>query len=182
MCQKGAVIWLTGMSGAGKTTIAERLAYHLKLAGRACYVLDGDKIRSGLNSDLGYSPQDRKENIRRAGEVAAMLADAGLICIAAFISPYASDRQGARRAARQNPFFEVYVSTPLQICEARDPKGLHKKARAGTINDFTGIHAPYEIPENPDLVIDTEESTVDRCVDILYSNIMQHPIKMTPSL
>lgn len=151
----GGVIWLTGLSGAGKSTLAMALEADLLARGYACYVLDGDNVRHGLNADLGFTPEDRSENIRRVGEVAALFAHAGLICITAFISPYRADRAQARHAARHTRFHEVHVAANLAACEARDPKGLYRKARAGQLIDFTGVGAPYETPEHPELSIDT---------------------------
>lgn len=151
----GGVLWLTGYSGAGKSTLAMALEQALMAEGYACYVLDGDNVRAGLNSNLGFSPADRSENIRRVGEVAALFADAGLICISAFISPYREDRLRARQACRQGSFHEIHVAAALEACEARDVKGLYRKARAGGISDFTGISAPYEAPQQPELRLDT---------------------------
>jgi len=142
----GAVIWLTGLSGSGKSTLAMGLERRLFDLGHAAYVLDGDNIRAGLNADLGFSAEGRSQNIRRAGEVAALFADAGLICIAAFISPFREDRQRARAAVAGGRFFEVYLAADLAACEARDKKGLYRKARAGELRQFTGIHSPYEEP------------------------------------
>lgn len=160
---RGGILWFTGLSGAGKTTLALALEQELFKRGLQTYVLDGDNIRGGLNSDLGFSPADRTENIRRIGEVAALFADAGLIVITAFISPYQEDRARAR-AIKPGPFREIYVRAPLEVCEGRDPKGLYKKARAGQIPEFTGISAPYEAPESADLVIDTAGETVEQSV------------------
>ena len=157
----GAVLWLTGLSAAGKSTLAMALEEHLLMRGYACYTLDGDNIRQGLNANLGFSPADRAENIRRVGEVAALFADAGMICITAFISPYRSDRENARKAAQRTSFHEIYISADLSACERRDPKGLYRKARAGELRDFTGIDAPYEAPEQAELVIDTGHETAD---------------------
>ena len=160
---KGGVLWLTGLSGAGKSTIAlgtERLLFE---AGIQVYVLDGDNVRHGLTANLGFSPEDRAENVRRVGEVAALFADAGFVVIASFISPYRSDRERARSTAA-DMFHEVYIRADLRTCEARDPKGLYKRARAGQIPDFTGISAPYELPEAPELTIDTTAAEVDACV------------------
>ncbi|MCH7487680.1 MAG: adenylyl-sulfate kinase [Proteobacteria bacterium] len=162
----GGVLWLTGLSGSGKTTLALALEQHLSLKGYQAYVLDGDNIRGGLNSDLGFSPQDRDENIRRIGEVSALFAEAGFIAITAFISPYAKDRRRAR-AIDPARFREVHVNADLETCERRDPKGLYRKARQGRITDFTGISAPYEIPENPDLVIHTGNESVANSVSTL---------------
>jgi bifunctional enzyme CysN/CysC len=163
---KGAVLWFTGLSGAGKSTLAIALEEALFQRGFQVYVLDGDNVRAGLTSDLGFSHEDRTENIRRVGEVAALFANAGVICISAFISPYREDREIARRAAGEK-FYEIYIATDLATCEQRDPKGLYKKARAGEIADFTGISAPYEEPETPDIVIDTGKGTVQSSIDAL---------------
>jgi bifunctional enzyme CysN/CysC len=169
----GVTVWLTGLSGSGKSTIAHLLEDRLVSAGRAAYVLDGDNVRHGLNGDLGFSPSDRSENIRRIGEVARLMADAGLVAIVPVISPYRADRLRARQAhdAAGIPFFEVWVSTPLEVCEARDPKGMYAKARAGEITSFTGIDAPYEAPENPDLTLDAGALDVGWCVDEILSRL-----------
>jgi len=159
--QKGCVIWLTGLSGSGKTTIACLFESQLTADGHLAYVLDGDNLRQGLNCDLGFSPEDRTENIRRVGELAALFADAGVITIAAFISPYRDGRRRARRAVGSQRFVEVYLDIPLAECERRDPKGLYKRARSGQIRDFTGIDAPYEPPETPEITITTEQTTPD---------------------
>lgn len=153
--QHPATVWLTGLSGAGKSTLAFALERYLINKGRACFVLDGDNVRHGLNRDLGFSATHRTENIRRIAEVARLMNDAGLIVITAFISPYREDREMARQIIGKNMFFEVYVATPMATCEQRDTKGLYQRARAGRIADFTGISAPYEQPENPVAVIDT---------------------------
>jgi bifunctional enzyme CysN/CysC len=160
---RGGVFWLTGLSGSGKSTLAMAVEKALTQKGYHSYVLDGDNVRHGLNADLGFSTKDRTENIRRVGEVAALMADAGLIVITAFISPYRSDRARAR-AASQSKFHEIYINADLAICESRDPKGLYKKARAGDIKEFTGIDSPYEPPENPDMIVDTQASRVQECV------------------
>ncbi len=155
--QKGATIWLTGLSGSGKTTIAKELERSLIELGHLCYVLDGDNVRHGLNRDLGFSMEDRKENIRRISEVAALMNDAGVIVIASFISPYIADRQDAREIIGDQSFIEVFIDTPLEVCEQRDPKGLYKKARSGEIAQFTGISDPYEAPQNAELRLATAE-------------------------
>ena len=165
------MIWLTGLSGAGKSTLAMALERRLFEAGFQVYALDGDNMRGGLSADLGFAPDDRAENIRRIGEVAALMADAGLIAIAAFISPYRADRARARRAA-DGRFVEVHVRADLATCEARDPKGLYARARAGEIADFTGISAPYEVPEAPELVVDTAANDVETCVALLFDHAM----------
>ena len=155
--QKGVVIWFTGLSGSGKSTIANQVANVLHQLDKLTYVLDGDNIRHGLNKNLGFSPEDREENIRRIGEVAKLFADAGIIATTAFISPYRKDRDKAREILEDGRFIEVFVDCPLEVCESRDPKGLYKKARAGEIKEFTGIDAPYEVPENAEIVINTND-------------------------
>ena len=161
----GRIVWLTGLSGAGKSTLAMGLERRLFDAGRNVYVLDGDIVRGGLCSDLGFSPHDRVENIRRIGEVARIMADAGLLVIVAFISPFRADRDRVRAAMPVGRFTEVHVSTPLEVCEQRDTKGLYAKARAGELSDFTGISSPYEAPESPEVLLPTEQMSVDECVD-----------------
>jgi adenylyl-sulfate kinase len=171
---KGGVLWLTGLSGAGKSTLAMAVEQHLFRRGYAVYVLDGDNIRSGLNANLGFSPADRVENIRRVGEVAALFADAGFLCITAFISPYRADRARARAATPPDAFHEVYVSADLATCERRDPKGLYRRARAGEIGEFTGISAPYEPPEAPSLVVDTASEPIERSVERIVDHVARH--------
>ncbi|OUT90673.1 MAG: adenylyl-sulfate kinase [Micavibrio sp. TMED27] len=166
----GGVFWFTGLSGAGKSTLAMAVEKALFEKGYHTYVLDGDNVRHGLNADLGFSPEDRAENIRRVGEVAALMADAGLIVISAFISPYREDRNRARQAAGEK-FSEIYVEADLNTCESRDPKGLYKKARAGDIKEFTGIDSPYEAPDNPELVVNTQQHDVDTCVEQVLSYV-----------
>lgn len=163
---RGGVLWFTGLSGAGKSTLAFALEERLFEDGYQVYVLDGDNLRTGLSSDLDFSPADRTENIRRAGEVAALFADAGLVCIAAFISPYRVDRDIARHAAGQG-FHEIYVRADLATCERRDPKGLYKKARAGEIPNFTAIGDVYEEPASPALIVDTTTSSIDQSLALL---------------
>jgi len=165
--QRPATLWLTGLSGAGKSTIACALERRLLDGGHAAYVLDGDNVRHGLNRDLGFSPQDRTENIRRIAEVARLLNDAGLIVITAFISPYREDREMARSIIGGDDFLEVHVNTPIQVCEERDPKGFYKLARAGELPAFTGISAPYEPPQDPLCTVDTAVNSIDECVDLL---------------
>lgn len=155
--QKGVVIWFTGLSSSGKSTIAHAVEEELFKRGHLCYVLDGDNIRHGLNKNLGFSPEDREENIRRIGEVACLFAQAGLITMTAFISPYRRDRDKARQLLDDGEFIEVFVKVSLEEAEQRDPKGLYEKARAGEIKEFTGISAPYEEPLTPELVIDTDK-------------------------
>jgi bifunctional enzyme CysN/CysC len=171
---RGAVVWLTGLSGAGKSTIAQVLERELFHRAMHTYVLDGDNIRHGLNSNLGFSPEDRVENIRRVSEVARLMADAGAVVITAFISPYRMDRRRAREIALEGnaEFIEVFVDAPLEVCETRDPKSLYKKARAGEIRDFTGIGAPYEAPEDPEIVVRTDEQTVDESVAIILEQLL----------
>ncbi len=161
----GAVVWLTGLSGSGKSTLAMNLERKLFGAGFMVYVLDGDNLRHGLNSDLGFSPQSRRENTRRVGEAAALFADAGFVCIAASISPYAMDRDTARSTAKGRPFFELYLKADIETCERRDPKGLYRLARSGQLRDFTGIDAPYDVPKAPDIVVDTVDQTLESCVE-----------------
>ena len=157
--QKGALIWFTGLSGSGKSTIAYTLEHALVQRGHLSYVLDGDNIRHGLNKNLGFSAEDRTENIRRIGEVGKLFVDAGIITLTAFISPYHADREIARETVGDGSFFEVFCDTPLDVCEERDPKGLYKKARAGELKGFTGIDDPYEAPEKPEMVIDTSKTS-----------------------
>ncbi|MFA7403202.1 MAG: adenylyl-sulfate kinase [Pelobacteraceae bacterium] len=165
--QKSCVIWLTGLSASGKSTVANALEQRLHAMGRHTMLLDGDNVRHGLNKDLGFAEADRVENIRRIGEVARLMADAGLIVITAFISPYRSEREMVRRLMPPGEFVEVYVSTPLEICEQRDPKGIYKKARRGEIPNFTGISAPYEKPQAPEIILDTSDKTVDEASEII---------------
>ena len=171
---RGAVIWLTGLSGAGKSTIAQSLERDLFHRGMHTYVLDGDNIRHGLTSNLGFSPDDRMENIRRVSEVAKLMADAGTVVITAFISPYRMDRRRAREIALEGnaEFIEVFVDAPLEVCEARDPKNLYKKARAGEIRQFTGIDAPYEAPEDPEIVVHTDKQTIDESVATILEQLL----------
>src|SRR5881227_1397209 len=171
---RGAVVWFTGLSGAGKSTIAQALERELFARGMQTYVLDGDNIRHGLNSNLGFSPEDRVENIRRVSEVAKLMADSGVVAITAFISPYRMDRRRAREIVLEGnaEFVEVFVDAPLAVCEARDPKNLYKKARAGEIRDFTGIGAPYEAPEDPEIVVHTDQQTVDESVATILEQLL----------
>jgi adenylylsulfate kinase len=163
--QSALTIWLTGLSASGKSTLAFALERHLINAGRACYVLDGDNVRHGLNGNLRFSHEDRTENIRRIAEVAHLMNDAGLIVVTAFISPYRNDRAMAKKIIGAELFHEVYVNTPIQVCEQRDPKGLYEMAKAGKLAHFTGISDPYEAPEEPDLVIDTSRSSIKDAVE-----------------
>ncbi|PTV94095.1 adenylylsulfate kinase [Halanaerobium saccharolyticum] len=165
--QQGMVLWFTGLSGSGKSTIAVEVEKELYRRGRASYRLDGDNLRFGLNKDLGFTAADREENIRRIGEVAALFADAGLITLASFISPYRSGREAAREAAGVENFKEIYVKASVEACAERDPKGLYAKAKKGEIENFTGISAPYEEPENPDLIVDTEKLSLEESVELV---------------
>jgi adenylylsulfate kinase len=167
--QQPVTVWLSGLSGAGKSTIAFALEQRLVEAGRPCCVLDGDNVRHGLCRDLGFLAEDRTENIRRIAEVARLMNDAGLVVISAFISPYRNDRAMAREIIGPGRFIETYVSTSLAVCESRDPKGLYKRARAGKLPEFTGISAPYEAPEAPVLSVDTQRLSVDQCVELLFA-------------
>jgi adenylylsulfate kinase len=172
--QQPCLLWFTGLSGAGKSTIAEALDHALFQRGYHTYLLDGDNIRHGLNRDLGFSAQDRVENIRRIGEVSKLFTDAGLIVLSAFISPFASDRALVRGLFPAGEFIEVFMDTPLSTCEARDPKGLYRKARAGQLKYFTGIDSPYERPTAPQLVLDTSRLDVAQCVQQLLDYMTQH--------
>ena len=173
--QKGATIWMTGLSGSGKSTVAVAVEQALIRQGKLAYRLDGDNVRHGLNKNLGFSAEDRAENIRRIGEVAKLFADAGIICITSFISPYRVDRDLVRQLHDEAdlPFLEVYVDVPLEEAEKRDPKGLYKKARAGELKGFTGIDDPYEAPEKPELYLRTDQLTleqeVERVIELLTS-------------
>lgn len=171
---KGGILWFTGLSGSGKSTLAMLLEKYLFLKGYQVFVLDGDNIRTGLNANLGFSQIDRKENIRRVGEVASLFSEAGFVCITAFISPYKEDRKRVRETILNGNFHEIYLKAPLEICEARDPKGLYKKARCGKIMDFTGISAPYEVPDNPELIIDTVNFEISDCVKKIMNYIKDH--------
>lgn len=163
-------VWFTGLSGSGKSTLAFALEAALIERGAAAYVLDGDNIRFGLNRDLGFAPEDRTENIRRIGEVCRLFQDAGLIVLTAFVSPYAADRHQVRALHPEGAFIEVFVDTPLEVCEARDVKGLYAKARAGEIPEFTGVSAPYEPPVDPEVVVDTSRP-LDECVATLLAHL-----------
>ena len=164
-------VWFTGLSGSGKSTLATAVERRLIDAGVAAYVLDGDNVRHGLNRDLGFSPEDRTENIRRIGEVCRLFYDAGIVVLTAFISPYRADRDRVRSLHPADGFVEVFVDTPLDVCESRDVKGLYAKARAGEIVDFSGISAPYEPPTDPDLRLDTGELDVQACVEAVLGRL-----------
>jgi adenylylsulfate kinase len=176
--QNGATIWFTGLSGSGKSTIAFTLEYALVQRGHLAYVLDGDNIRHGLNKNLGFSAADREENIRRIGEVAKLFADGGIITMTSFISPYRKDRDGVRalHAEGKIPFVEVYVNTPINTCEQRDPKGLYKKARAGQLKNFTGIDDPYEAPVKPELHIDATSTSPQEATIMLLKYLEEQGI------
>ncbi|MBX4260065.1 adenylyl-sulfate kinase [Clostridium estertheticum] len=172
LSQKSKLLWLTGLSGSGKSTVANALDLRLNEIGKATYLLDGDNVRLGINSDLGFSPQDRNENIRRISEIGKLFVDSGLITIACFISPLKANRDMARSTIG-NDFIEIFVDCPLEECEKRDPKNLYKKARQGVIKEFTGISSPYEKPVDPEIVVNTKEQTVDQCVNQIldYLNV-----------
>ncbi|KAJ1644345.1 Adenylyl-sulfate kinase [Coemansia erecta] len=169
--QKGLTIWFTGLSASGKSTVASALEQHLLHRGINAYRLDGDNVRFGLNKNLGFSPEDRTENIRRVAEVSKLFADSSAIAITSFISPYRSDRESARKLHSEAglPFVEVFADVPVSVAESRDPKGLYKKARAGEIREFTGISAPYEAPENPEIHIRTDQKTIAEAVEQIVS-------------
>ncbi len=171
--QRGVTLWFTGLSGAGKSTLAVAVEEALHKLGNLTYILDGDNIRSGINNNLSFSPEDRKENIRRIAEIAKLFREAGVITLTAFISPYREDRQLARDLAGSDDFIEVFADASLDSCEERDPKGLYKKARAGQIPEFTGISAPYEAPENPELHIRTDQNSIEDCVEMVLSYLRQ---------
>ncbi|WP_457567782.1 adenylyl-sulfate kinase [Desulfurobacterium sp.] len=169
---KSFILWFTGLSGSGKSTLSHRVEERLYEMGVHTYVLDGDNVRMGLNSDLGFSEEDRRENIRRIGEVAKLFVDAGIVVLTAFISPYRRDRDFVRRLVNEGDFIEVYVKCPLEVCERRDPKGLYKKARAGIIKNFTGIDDPYEEPLNPEIVVETDKASLDECTEKIISYLV----------
>jgi adenylylsulfate kinase len=176
-----STLWLTGLSGAGKTTLAHAVADALATAGASCRILDGDLVRRGLCADLGFSREDRSENVRRVAECCRQLNDAGTWVIAALISPYRDDRERARRIVRPARFFEVYLATPLPVCEARDPKGLYRRARAGEIANFTGISDPYEAPLDPALRVDTETRPLADCVAATVALLSGEPVLLNPA-
>jgi adenylylsulfate kinase len=178
---RGCTIWFTGLSGSGKSTLAHALERELWVRGVRTYVLDGDNIRCGLNADLGFALDDRRENVRRIGEVAKLFTDAGVVVAAALISPYRSDRDGVRRMIGPDDFVEVFVDAPLQVCEQRDPKGLYARARAGQLDAFTGISAPYEPPDAPDIVIRTDRCTRSQGVAEILTVLQQRGICSGPS-
>ncbi|CAN7330660.1 adenylyl-sulfate kinase [Pseudoduganella sp. LjRoot289] len=173
---RGAVVWFTGLSGSGKTTLAQAVEGQLFLAGCHSYVLDGDHLRQGLCADLGFSAKDRTENIRRAGETAGLLADAGMIVLAAFISPFNADRERVRARMALGDFIEVHCDCPLDVCEQRDVKGLYRRARAGEILQFTAVSAPYEAPLNPELVLDTARLSLSDCTALVLAKLRERAI------
>ena len=170
--QKAVTIWLTGLSGAGKSTLANEVEKRLFAMGKYTMLLDGDNVRMGLNQNLGFSEEDRVENIRRIAEVSKLMNDAGLIVLTSFISPFRQDRRNTKNIIGER-FVEVYISTPLEECEKRDVKGLYKKARNGEISNFTGITSPYEAPEHPDITVDTSKYSLEECVDIILKGLEQ---------
>ncbi|GAL12832.1 adenylylsulfate kinase [Vibrio astriarenae] len=171
--QRPAILWFTGLSGSGKSTIANAVESKLLALGKHSYLLDGDNVRHGLNKDLGFTDTDRVENIRRIGEVAKLFVDSGAIVLTAFISPFISDRKQARDLVEYGQFLEVFVDTPIEVCEARDPKGLYKKARAGEIKNFTGIDSTYEVPMLPEIHLKTDGKTVEECADYVVHKLLQ---------
>ena len=171
--QKGCVIWFTGLSGSGKSTLANAVEQVLHQQRHHTYVLDGDNVRHGLNKNLGFSPEDREENIRRVGEVAKLFSDAGTIVMTAFISPYCADRDQARALIAEDRFVEVFVDCPLNVCEERDTKGLYKKARAGEIKEFTGISAPYEPPLTPEVTVNTAALSIEECAQAVVETLVK---------
>lgn len=178
--QKPVLLWFTGLSGAGKSTLANALDNALYARNFHTYLLDGDNVRHGLNKDLSFSDADRIENIRRIGETAKLLVDSGLIVVSAFISPFRSDRQMVRQLFAPGEFIEVFIATPIDVCESRDPKGLYKKARQGVIKRFTGIDSPYEKPDNPEVVLRPHEHSIDECVQQLLDYLDDKSILVCP--
>ncbi len=173
---KGTVLWLTGLPSAGKSTLAHEVERRLFERGCGAYVLDGDNLRHRLNRNLGFSPEDRQENIRRVGEVANLFADAGIIVLAAFISPYREDRERARALNSPARFLEVYCKCAVESCEQRDPKGLYRQARKGEIKGFTGIDAPYEEPENPEIIVETDKHSLEECAEQILRSLEERGI------
>lgn len=174
--QKGIVIWYTGLSASGKSTLAHAVEEKLFKKGHLTYVLDGDNIRHRLNKNLGFSPEDREENIRRIGEVAWLFTEAGIIVMTAFISPYRKDRDQARSLVDRDRFIEIFCRCSLSVCEERDPKGLYKKARTGEIKQFTGIDAPYEEPEKPELIVETDQQSVEESAETVIEYLVRRNI------
>jgi adenylylsulfate kinase len=180
MGHRGVTVWFTGLSASGKTTVAALVDATLTARGVHCAVLDGDNIRHGLNRDLGFSPADRAENIRRIGEVAKLFTQAGLVTLVAFISPYRKDRDAARAMQNKGDFVEVYLDSPVEVCEARDPRGLYRKARAGEIPEFTGVSAPYEAPLKPELVLYTASETPEESAQRVVAYLEKHGYLSAP--
>lgn len=174
--QKPCLLWFTGLSGSGKSTLANALEHRLFAAEHFTYVLDGDNVRHGLNRDLGFTAEDREENIRRIGEVGKLFVHAGMIVLTAFISPFRSDRRMVRALLQEGEFVEIYVRAPLDVCEQRDPKGLYQRARSGEIKDFTGIDSPYEAPTEPEIIIDTGENDLETSVAELEDALRERGI------
>lgn len=174
--QKGAIVWFTGLSGSGKSTVSREVERLLLESKRFVTVLDGDNLRHGLNADLGFTPEDRVENIRRVGCVARLLMESGTLCLAAFVSPYRADRDAIRDLIDPGRFVEVFVDTPVEVCESRDPKGLYAKARAGQIPNFTGISAPYEAPLHPEIHLQTAGRTVEDCAAEVVKNLQSRQL------
>jgi adenylyl-sulfate kinase len=174
--QNPCILWFTGLSGSGKSTISNALERKLFELGHHTYLLDGDNVRHGLNKDLGFSDEDRVENIRRIGEISKLFADAGLVVLSAFISPFRSDRQMVRDLVEEGEFIEIHMATPLSVCEQRDPKGLYKKARKGDIKNFTGIDSAYEAPESAEITLNTAEYDIEACVDKVIAYLKKNHI------
>jgi adenylylsulfate kinase len=174
--QNGVLLWFTGLSASGKSVVANEVTHRLHQMGKLTYVLDGDNIRHGLNKNLGFSPEDREENIRRISEVGNLFADAGVITTTAFISPYRKDRDFARELLGENRFVEIYVKASLETCEQRDPKGLYKKAKSGEIKEFTGISAPYEEPLNPEIILDADTMSIEEEADAIIGYLEKQGI------
>jgi len=174
--QRPCILWFTGLSGSGKSTISSAVEQKLFELGHHTYLLDGDNVRHGLNKDLGFSDTDRVENIRRIGELSKLMIDAGLLVMTAFISPFKVDRQLVKDLVQEHEFVEVYMDTALDVCEQRDPKGLYKKARSGQIKNFTGIDSEYEVPENPEIIINTADLSIEECADKIISYLHDNQI------
>jgi len=179
---RGAIIWFTGLSGSGKSTLAHAVEESLHQRGCRTFVLDGDNVRHGLCGDLGFSAQDRQENVRRIGEMAKLFVEAGVIVLTAFISPYRADRERVRGMVKQGDFIEIYCDAPIEICEARDVKGMYKKARAGQIAEFTGISSPYEVPKNPELTMNTADADLKTCVQQVIDEMVQRGLSQSISV
>ena len=182
LSQNAKILWFTGLSGSGKSTIANGVELALNKQGFKTYLLDGDNVRLGLNNDLGFSDKDRVENIRRIREVAKLMLDAGLIVLCAFVSPFRKDRDALREVVNEEDFVEIFVNCPLEVCEERDVKGLYKKARAGLIKDFTGISSAFEAPINPEIILNTKELSLEKCVEKILSLLLQKIQKSDDSL